>query len=270
MPAAVLRSSDSTLRSIVRWNEVAASIGLKKNVPPGARCDVTTSAVNAGSPTSCPNSAWTMRPRSNTTVPSPEASARTRCPVLPPSAMAWATSARSMSGMRARLTMRSGRSRSSIVSANEPLITADTSVSPATASAFCRAATVPRSGSMSSSRAIALRQRRDVHEGDTLGHPRAAGRAEFQHGVDRHSDVGPTASSEQTEEWRQAGGAVAQSTTQIHERHDAATMHGDAEDRRVVAGYRGHHGDPRDLRHLAPVHGHASIAEGDDHERAGV
>src|SRR6059036_1187906 len=145
-----------------------------------------------------------------------------------------------MSGMRARLTMRSGRSRSSMVSANEPLTTADTSVSPATASAVCSAATVDRSGSMSSSRAIARRKRREVHEGDTLGHLRAAGRAEFQHGVDRHSDVGPTALSEQTEEWRQAGGAVAQSTAQIHEWHDAATMKSDAQNRRIVAGHGGH------------------------------
>src|SRR5262249_1457900 len=137
-----------------------------------------------------------------------------------------------MSGTRARLTMRSGRSRSSMVSANEPLITADTSVSPATASALCSAATVPRSGSMSSSRAIARPKGREVHEGDPLGPLRAAGGAEFKHGVDRHSDVGPTALREQTQEWRQAGGAVAQSTAQIHEGHDAAAMKGDAKDRR--------------------------------------
>src|SRR5712692_1485008 len=138
-----------------------------------------------------------------------------------------------MSGMRARLTMRSGRSRSSMVSANEPLITADTSVRPASASAFWSAATLARSGSMSSSRAMTRREGREIHDGHAVGHSRAAGRAESQHGVDGHADVGPTALGEETEEGRQPGGAVAQPAPQIHQRHDAPTMERDAENRRV-------------------------------------
>src|SRR5262249_9354388 len=55
-----------------------------------------------------------------------------------------------MSGTAKRLTIRSGRLRSSMVSANEPLVTAVTSLNPACRSAVCIAKSAPRSGSIRS------------------------------------------------------------------------------------------------------------------------
>src|SRR5712691_559232 len=147
-----------------------------------------------------------------------------------------------MSGTRARLTMRSGRSRSSMVNAKEPLATAATSVSPAVASAFWSAATLARSGSISSTRAIARPQDRTIHARHALGHPRVAGGAEAEHGVDGHTDATSAGLEEQTQPGRQAAGAVTQSVTQVEQGHDATAMERDTEDRRVVAGHRRHHG----------------------------
>src|SRR5881628_2783429 len=59
-----------------------------------------------------------------------------------------------MSGTPTRLTMRSGRLRSSIVSAKEPLVTARTSSMPAWPSAACSAASAVRSGSIRITRGI--------------------------------------------------------------------------------------------------------------------
>src|SRR3989442_16036422 len=69
-----------------------------------------------------------------------------------------------MSGTPARLTMRSGRLRSSIVSANDPLVAAATSWKPAARRAACRTARARRSGSISRMRGKGL-----------LSHPRPRG-----------------------------------------------------------------------------------------------
>src|SRR5712692_10627666 len=66
-----------------------------------------------------------------------------------------------MSGTPTRLTMRSGRLRSSIVSANDPLVTAAISLKPAWPSAACRTPRALRSGSISSTRGIASDPRPD-------------------------------------------------------------------------------------------------------------
>src|SRR5882724_10562894 len=76
-----------------------------------------------------------------------------------------------MSGTPTRLTMRSGRLRSSIVSAKEPLVTAGTSSKPARPRAACMAARASRSGSISSTRgmgASALRPSRSRERLDQL------------------------------------------------------------------------------------------------------
>src|SRR5215467_12021237 len=81
-----------------------------------------------------------------------------------------------MSGTAKRLTIRSGRLRSSIVSANEPLVTAVTSLNPACHSAVCIAKSAPRSGSITSMRGMALgsrtRRRRDRENLDQLDEAR--------------------------------------------------------------------------------------------------
>src|SRR5262249_62238577 len=77
-----------------------------------------------------------------------------------------------MSGTARRLTIRSGRLRSSMVSANEPVVTAVTSLNPACRSAVCIAKSAPRSGSIRSIRGMALgsrpRRRRDREDLDQL------------------------------------------------------------------------------------------------------
>src|SRR5262245_2013931 len=81
-----------------------------------------------------------------------------------------------MSGTAKRLTIRSGRLRSSIVSANEPLVTGVTSLNPACHSAVCIAKSAPRSGSIRSIRGMTLgspsRRRRDREDLDQLDEAR--------------------------------------------------------------------------------------------------
>ncbi len=69
--------------------------GLKRNVPSGSDWAAETMAANALSPVRESNSAWTTRPESKSSDPSPASSSRDSRPVLPPSAMAWVTSVRS-------------------------------------------------------------------------------------------------------------------------------------------------------------------------------
>src|SRR2546425_6376440 len=81
-----------------------------------------------------------------------------------------------MSGTPARLTMRSGRLRSSIVSANDPLVAAATSWKSAARRAACRTARARRSGSISRMRGIGL-----------LSHPRRRGDGQ---GLDEPDEAG--------------------------------------------------------------------------------
>src|SRR5262245_5953390 len=235
MSAAMASNSCFTLRSMVFCApESMRSRGSNAKLPRPSWWAVATSAANAASPVSRPNSACTTRPRSKTIRPVPPASVNPRSPVLAPSAMACARSGRSItaseprrpdgarspaaawrgaaadasrlptsvtmvcgvnsptsmrsgppssalsgtsspdpasrrkstsaidgslrtmeqssqpstSGTVARLTIRLGRSRSSIVSANEPLVTPVTFVKPAAASAFSSAPSAGRSGSI--------------------------------------------------------------------------------------------------------------------------
>src|SRR5438309_478043 len=86
-----------------------------------------------------------------------------------------------MSGTPTRLTMRSGRLRSSIVSAKEPLVTARTSLKPPWARAACIAASAVRSGSIKITRGIVAsgscpRRRRDGERLDQLDEARLVDR----------------------------------------------------------------------------------------------
>src|SRR6266849_8926806 len=74
-----------------------------------------------------------------------------------------------MSGTPTRLTMRSGRLRSSIVSANDPLATAETSRKPAWPRAARSAARAPRSGSISSTRDMVASDLRPCRRRDRQG-----------------------------------------------------------------------------------------------------
>src|SRR5262245_49362950 len=71
----------------------------------------------------------------------------------------------SMSGTPTRLTIKSGRLRSSIVNAKEPLVTATTSVKPPRARASCSAANAVRSGSISMIRGMAASRFRSRRRG---------------------------------------------------------------------------------------------------------
>src|SRR6267142_5299783 len=75
-----------------------------------------------------------------------------------------------MSGTPTRLTMRSGRLRSSIVSAKEPLVTARTSLMPVSPRAACIAASAVRSGSIRMTRGIGASgfRRRRGRDGERL------------------------------------------------------------------------------------------------------
>src|SRR6267143_3539890 len=77
-----------------------------------------------------------------------------------------------MSGTPTRLTMRSGRLRSSIVSAKEPLVTANTS-KPPRSSAACIAASAVRSGSITITRGMAASSSRPrrCRDGERLDQP---------------------------------------------------------------------------------------------------
>src|SRR5438309_1808858 len=86
-----------------------------------------------------------------------------------------------MSGTPTRLTMRSGRLRSSIVSANEPLVTARMSLMPACPRAACIAVSAARSGSIRMTRGIGAsgsrpRRRRDGERLDQLDEARLVDR----------------------------------------------------------------------------------------------
>src|SRR5215813_1026073 len=85
-----------------------------------------------------------------------------------------------MSGTAKRLTIRSGRFRSSIVSAKDPLVTAVTSLNPARRRAVCIAKSAPRSGSITSIRGMDLgsrpRRRRDGEDVDQLDEARLVDR----------------------------------------------------------------------------------------------
>src|SRR5437588_7088966 len=85
-----------------------------------------------------------------------------------------------MSGTPTRLTMRSGRLRSSIVSTKEPLVTASTSKPPCS-SAACIAASAVRSGSITITRGMVAsgsrpRRRRDGGRLDRLDEARLVDR----------------------------------------------------------------------------------------------
>src|SRR6266852_1151854 len=86
-----------------------------------------------------------------------------------------------MSRTPTRLTMRSGRLRSSIVSAKEPLVTANTSLKPPCARAACIAASAVRSGSITITRGMAVsgsrsRRRRGGERLDQLDEARLVDR----------------------------------------------------------------------------------------------